>query len=89
MIYSPLHKGLLTGKYQGDETFTDFRKNLSEFQGERFQELCAKVQSLQPLAEKYDLTIYQLVLASTLEHPSIDVAICGIKTPAQIEAKLG
>ena len=89
MVYSPLHKGLLTGKYKGDETFTDFRINLPDFQGERFRELGAKVQSLSPLAEKYGLTIYQLVLAATLEHPSIDVAICGIKTPAQIEEAAG
>ncbi len=89
MIYSPMHKGLLTGKYSGDETFSDFRSNHPDFQGERFQELCAKVRSLKPIAEKYDLTIYQLVLATTLMHPAIQVAICGIKTPAQIEEAVG
>ena len=25
MVYSPMHKGLLTGKYTGAETFSDFR----------------------------------------------------------------
>jgi len=89
MIYSPLHKGLLTGKYQGDETFSDFRGNDPDFQGERFKELCDKVQSLKPIADGYGLTIYQLVLAATLMHPSIQVAICGIKTPAQIEEAVG
>ena len=89
MIYSPMHKGLLTGKYTGEESFTDFRTNHPDFQGERFIELCSKVRSLQPLADKYGLTIYQLVLAATLMHPSIDVAICGIKTPAQIEEAVG
>ena len=89
MIYSPMHKGLLTGKYSGQETFTDFRANHPDFQGQRFKELCAKVRSLQPLADSYGLTIYQLILAATLMHPSIDVAICGIKTPAQIEEAAG
>jgi aryl-alcohol dehydrogenase-like predicted oxidoreductase len=89
MIYSPMHKGLLTGKYTGEETFTDFRRNDTDFQGERFKELCAKVQSLKPIAERYDLTIYQLILAATLMHPSIQVAICGIKTPLQIEEAVG
>ncbi|MFH1570736.1 MAG: aldo/keto reductase, partial [Gemmatimonadota bacterium] len=27
MVYSPMHKGLLSGKYRGDETFADFRRN--------------------------------------------------------------
>tara|TARA_B110000037_G_scaffold192414_1_gene226616 strand:- start:3638 stop:4606 length:969 start_codon:yes stop_codon:yes gene_type:complete len=89
MIYSPMHKGLLTGKYTGEETFTDFRSNHPDFQGERFKELCAKVGSLQPIADRYDLTIYQLILAATLMHPAIQVAICGIKTPAQINEAVG
>ena len=89
MIYSPMHKGLLTGKYTGEETFTDFRSNHPDFQGDRFRELCAKVQSLKPVAERNGLTLYQLVLAATLMHPAIHVAICGIKTPAQIEEAVG
>lgn len=31
MVYSPLHKGLLTGKYQGTESFTDLRQNAPDF----------------------------------------------------------
>jgi aryl-alcohol dehydrogenase-like predicted oxidoreductase len=89
MVYSPMHKGLLTGKYTGNETFTDFRKHLGEFQSERFQTLAMAVQSLSPLAKKYDLSIYQLVLAATLMHPGIDAAIVGIKNPSQITEALG
>ena len=89
MIYSPMHKGLLSGKYTGSETFNDFRSQHPDFQGERFQELCAKVRSLQPIADRNGLTIYQLVLAATLMHPSIQVAVVGIKTPDQIEEAAG
>jgi aryl-alcohol dehydrogenase-like predicted oxidoreductase len=85
MIYSPLHMGLVTGKYKGDEEFDDFRRHHPDFRGERFKKTCRGVQSLKPLAEKYDLTLYQLILAATLMHPAIQVAICGIKTPGQIE----
>ncbi|MDT8299949.1 MAG: aldo/keto reductase [Sedimentisphaerales bacterium] len=88
MVYSPMHKGLLTGKYTGSESFTDFRKHLSEFQSERFQALATAVQSLGQLAKKYDLSIYQLVLAATLMHPGIDAAIVGIKNPSQITEAL-
>jgi aryl-alcohol dehydrogenase-like predicted oxidoreductase len=89
MIYSPMHKGLLTGKYKGDETFTDFRKHHPDFQGERFRRLAGAVQGLAPLAARYGLTIYQLVLAATLTHPAIDAAVVGIKTDAQIREAVG
>jgi len=89
MVYSPLHKGLLTGKYKGSETFDDFRQHHPDFQGERFKALCEGVQSLKPMADGYGMSIYQLVLAATLMHPAIHVAICGIKTPAQIEEAAG
>lgn len=89
MIYSPMHKGLLTGKYSGHETFTDFRQNHADFQGERFRRIAEAVHGLQPLALKYGLTLYQLILAATLMHPAIQVAIVGIKTPAQIAEAAG
>ena len=89
MVYSPLHKGLLTGKYTGDETFDDFRANHPDFQGDRYRQFCQAVQELLPMAEGYGLSIYQLVLATTLMHPAVDVAICGIKTPAQITEAAG
>ncbi|MCA9125719.1 MAG: aldo/keto reductase [Planctomycetales bacterium] len=84
MVYSPMHKGLLTGKYTGQESFEDFRANHPDFQSERFTQVCLAVQSLLPLAEKYGMSIYQLVLAATLMHPAIQVAICGFKNSAQV-----
>lgn len=89
MVYSPLHKGLLTGKYRGNEMFDDFRRNHPDFQGERFRTLCTAVQSLAPMARRYGLTIYQLVLATTLMHPAIHVAVCGFKTPEQVAEAAG
>ena len=85
MIYSPMHKGLLSGKYEGTETFEDFRKFHPDFQGERFGQLAQAVRGLQPLAEKYGMTLYQLVLSAALMHPAIQVAVVGIKAPAQIK----
>ncbi len=89
MVYSPMHKGLLTGKYTGNEIFTDFRKHLPDFQGERFRAIAAAVQSLKPLAKQYRLSTYQLILAATLTHPGIHVAIVGIKNQFQIVEAIG
>jgi aryl-alcohol dehydrogenase-like predicted oxidoreductase len=85
MVYSPLHKGLLTGKYDGSESFSDFREHHADFKGERFRSICDAVRTLQPLADKYGMSLYQLVLAATLEHPAVQVAIVGIKTAKQIQ----
>lgn len=89
MVYSPLHKGLLSGKYDGTESFTDFRQNHPDFSGDRFLGLAQAVRDLAPIAERNELTIYQLVLAATLMHPGIDVAVCGIKRQDQITEALG
>ncbi len=89
MVYSPLHKGLLTGKYTGTETFDDFRSAHPDFQGTRFADLCGNVQSLRTIAQRYELTICQLVIVATLMHPAIHVAICGTKTPDQIVEAIG
>ena len=84
LVYSPLHWGLLTGKYDGTETFTDLRQNSPDFQGERFKELAARVRSLEPIATKNMISIVQLVLATTLMNPAIHCAIVGIKNAKQI-----
>lgn len=84
MVYSPMHMGLLSGKYEGTEEFDDFRRHHPDFQGERFARLCRQIRQLGPIAARYGMTIYQLVLVATLMHPGIHVAICGIKNPPQI-----
>jgi len=85
MVYSPLYLGMLTGKYEGTETFTDLRSKHRSFQGERFKELAGRVRALEPVADKYDMSITQLVLTVTLQTPLIDCAVVGIKKPEHIE----
>lgn len=86
LTYSSIAKGLLSGKYDGTETFEDHRARLPEFQGDRFKEIAARVKSLQPIADKYGLSIVQLVISVTLMTPLVDVVIVGIKRPEQIES---
>jgi len=85
LVYSSLAWGMLTGKFDGSETFTDLRAGNPRFQGERFKRLAGNIRSLQPMADKYGLTITQLCLAATLAHPAIHCAIVGIKKPSHIE----
>jgi len=85
LVWGSLHRGLLSGKYTGTETFDDVRKHYPDFQGERFLDLAERVANLRPLAESYGMSITQLVLTATLMHCAIDVAIVGIKRVQQIE----
>ena len=89
LVYSALHHGLLTGKYRGDESFDDFRAQHADFQGERFKILCQRVAEASVVGERLGLTAVQAMLAATLMHPAIDVAIVGIKRIEQIEEAVG
>ena len=89
LVYSPLYHGLLTGKFDGTETFGDLRADRDNFRGDRFKDLARRVRSLAPLAKKYGMTITQLVIAVTLMSPMIHCAIVGIKNPEQIEDAAG
>jgi len=89
LVYSPLARGLLTGKYTGEETFSDLRRPDPRFSGEVFRTLCAKIRSLEEIADGHNLSITQLVLAATLMHPAIHCAIVGVKRPQQIEDAAG
>jgi len=86
MAFSPLFKGLLTGKYTGDEKLD---KRNPYFRGEVFKELAGRVSKLAPIAEANDLTITQLVLACVLENPMIHATIVGIRRPSYIEEAAG
>ena len=89
LVYSPLERGLLTGKYEGTESFSDHRKDDPLFQGDRFGDVCTAVRSLREIAEGYGLSLVQLILAATLAHPGVTCAIVGIKDAGQIEDAAG
>lgn len=89
LVYSPLLRGLLTGKFIGDETFEDLRGRDARFKGAAFKELIDKVEKLRPMAEERNVSITQLVLAATVAHPAIHCAIVGIKNADQIREAAG
>lgn len=84
--FFPLASGLLTGKYEQAMTFPadDIRHDNPDFQGARFQSIVAKVDQLKPLAEHYQITVAQLVLAWYIKNPDIAVVIPGAKKVAQV-----
>ncbi len=91
VAYSPMAKGLLTGKYSPSDTFApgDFRGSDSRFQGENFLRNLRIVDRLRPIAERHDKTLAQLAVAWVLAQPGVTVAIVGAKRPSQVVENVG
>ena len=86
--YSPLYRGLLTGKYKPDHRFNDTRGNDPLFQGQAFARMLDALHSLQPIADRYGLTLPQLAIRWVLTQPAVTSAIVGIKDADQIRSIL-
>jgi aryl-alcohol dehydrogenase-like predicted oxidoreductase len=85
IAYSPLYRGLLTGKYDRGHTFHDSRAEVGYFKGKAFQRLLDGLDELAPFCDKYGLTTAQLAIRWVLTHPAISCAIVGIKKPDHID----
>ncbi|MEW6543553.1 MAG: aldo/keto reductase [Nitrospirota bacterium] len=91
LIYSPLCRGLLSGKYRGTETFTegDVRRLDPKFQGERFRDYVACTDRLATVAKRRGKTVGQLAVRWCLDQRGVTVALCGARRPEQIEENVG
>lgn len=85
LAYSPLALGLLTGKIGSERTFTgdDQRIDNPRFSVENRQRVAALLAEFQPIAEKYDLTTAQLVIAWTVAQKGITHVLAGARNPQQ------
>lgn len=82
--YSPLYRGLLTGKYSRGQQFDDSRGRQALFQGAAFNRILDGLDELRPLAESLGLSLPQLAIRWVLTHPAVTSAIVGVKTPEHI-----
>jgi len=91
LIYGPLCRGLLTGKYRGNETFQngDVRALDPKFQGQTFRTYVACVERLRRVAERHNKTLAQLAIRWCLDQPGVTVALCGARKPEQVKEHLG
>ncbi|KAJ7938325.1 Aldo/keto reductase [Mycena leptocephala] len=87
VAYSPLGRGLLTGRYRSREDFEDgdYRRTLPRFSEENFPKNLALVDHLQQIADKHHATSGQVALAWMLaEHPDF-FPIPGTRNVARLE----
>ncbi len=87
--YSPLAKGLLTGKFKAEDTFEDVRAHDPEFLGDRFLRNLKLVATLKDIAVRYDKTVAQLVINWTASFPGVTSPIIGAKRPSQVIENAG
>lgn len=89
LAYSPLGKGLLTGKFSADARFDDIRGRDPEFLGRRFAQNLRVVDALRTIAERSHRTVAQVALNWVIGTPGLTAALCGAKRPSQIRDNLG
>jgi len=85
LAYSPLQRGLLTGKIKPGYRFgeNDTREGSKFYKDENVNRVNALLNELSPLAEIKNATIGQLVIAWTIQQPGITIALVGARNANQ------
>ncbi|HVU95899.1 MAG TPA: aldo/keto reductase [Puia sp.] len=85
LAYSPLQRGLLSGKIRPGHRFNegDNRGDSKYYQGESLNRINAFLDQLRPLAEAKGSTLAQLVIRWTIQRPGITIALVGARDAAQ------
>jgi aryl-alcohol dehydrogenase-like predicted oxidoreductase len=85
LAYSPLQRGLLTGKIRPGHNFGegDTRKGSRFYKADNVLKINSYLDKLRPLAESKSASLAQLVIRWTLERPGITIALVGARDAAQ------
>jgi aryl-alcohol dehydrogenase-like predicted oxidoreductase len=85
IAYSPLQRGLLTGKIKPGHVFAagDHRPGTIFFNQENIRRVDRFLEQLQPLAKSKNALLSQLVLRWTIEQPGITIALAGARDKEQ------
>ena len=85
LAYSPLERGLLTGKIKPGHLFADgdHRSKLIYYSNENIQRTNDFLEKIKPLAQQKNVLLSQLVLRWTIEQPGITIALVGARNAEQ------
>lgn len=83
LAYSPLARGLLSGKIGPDFQFdpSDERRQESRFSVENRRRVSQVLNEIQPIAADHGLSVAQLALAWTLHRPGLTHTLAGARRP--------
>lgn len=91
LAYSPLERGLLTGKMQPGHRFGegDHRMGVHFFRDENIERTNKFLQSIKPIADEKKIGLGQLVILWTLAQPGITIALVGARNAQQAVQNAG
>lgn len=88
MAWSPLAKGMLTGKYRKGEPQPDSLRAKFFPDAMSDEASLAKVEQLLSLAESAGISLIHMAVAFVVAHPALTSAIIGPRTPEQLDTYL-
>lgn len=83
IAYSPMERGLLTGKYNGAENLGEGDHRSGYFKRFDMEKVKTLLNNLAELAPKYNASVSQLVLAWTFHQPAVAAALAGARNAQQ------
>lgn len=85
LAYSPLERGLLTGKMKPGYKFgaDDHRADIYFYKDENLKRVNEFLDKIKPLADEKNATLGQLVIRWTVEQPGITIALVGARDAEQ------
>ncbi len=85
LAYSPLQRGLLSGKIKPGHSFAegDTRAELAYYSDQNIRLTNAFLEKLKPLADAKNASLSQLVIRWTVEQPGITIALVGARNAIQ------
>ena len=85
VAYSPLERGLLTGKMKPGHQFAadDHRASISFYKDENLALVNEFLNKIKPIADEKNATLGQLVLRWTVEQPGVTIALVGARDADQ------
>jgi len=86
LAYSPLQRGLLTGKFKKDHNFGegDSRPDTPYYREPNLSRIIEFTEKLKIISDNREVTLPQLVLNWTKEQPGITCVLAGARNPRQV-----
>jgi len=87
LAYSPMQRGLLTGKMKPGMKFNegDTRASSPYYRDANIEKINNFLEKVKLIAANYDATLAQTVLNWTIQQPGITAALAGARNPQQVE----
>lgn len=85
LAYSPLQRGLLTGKMNPGQDYEegDARAESPYYSDENIKRTNAFLEKVKPIADEHDATLAQLTIQWTIQQPGITIALVGARNKEQ------